>query len=115
MNEGIGGTQQQNQIITEPKENFWEEKLEVPTILRYASQFDYEDAIKSYERWSQESTERKAQEMEIFKGKKEVAANEGETASTVSMSRVSNKADRAQQLQKDATAKYGNDRGKTGK
>ena len=75
----------------------WDEKLEVPHVLRYASELDYEDAVKMHKRWHEEWLERKVAEMEVFTGKKDAAANEGETASTVSMSRVSNKAaDRAQ-------------------
>lgn len=49
-------------------------------------------------RWSEEWREKKAQEMAIFNGKVEVSINEGETASSISQSRMSNKQEKAQKL-----------------
>ena len=40
--------------------------------------------------------------MEIFTGKREVNINEGETASSISQSRISNKGEKATQLAKQA-------------
>ena len=55
--------------------------------------------------------------MELFNGKRDIAINEGETASTISASRISNKQERAEQLAKDAESKFGGgtDKPKTGK
>ena len=45
--------------------------------------------------------------MATFNGKREININEGETASSMSQSRVSNKQEKAQILQKQAQAEYG--------
>lgn len=48
--------------------------------------------------------------MELFNGKREISINEGETASTVSASRISNKQEKAAQLAQDAQREYGGER-----
>lgn len=53
-------------------------------------------------RWSEEWREKKASEMELFTGKREISINEGETASTMSQSRVSNKAEKANAIANEA-------------
>jgi hypothetical protein len=58
-------------------------------------------------RWGEEWKDRKTVEMETFNGKRELNINEGETASSISQSRVSNKAEKANVLAKDAQAQYG--------
>ena len=45
--------------------------------------------------------------METFNGRREININEGETASSMSQSRVSHKADKAQQIAQDAQSKFG--------
>lgn len=45
--------------------------------------------------------------MELFNGKREVNINEGETASSISASRVSNKPEKAAQLALDAQSRFG--------
>ena len=45
--------------------------------------------------------------MEVFSGKRDANINDGETASTVSQSKMSNKAEKAQQLAQDAQSRYG--------
>lgn len=61
---------------------------------------DFKEAENQRKRWKAEWAEKKASEMEIFTGKREVNINEGETASSISQSRVSNKGERASQIAK---------------
>ena len=77
--------------------NFWGESYEVPICHSYSTKEDLTEARLMLKRWSQEWREKKIVEMETFNGKREVNLNEGETASTMSQSRVSaNKTDKAQ-------------------
>ena len=64
----------------------------------YSSQEDLTEARGQLKRWSEEWKEKKIVEMETFNGKREVNINEGETASTMSQSRVSRGADKAATL-----------------
>ena len=59
---------------------------------------DLQEARLSLKRWSEEWREKKMSEMEIFNGKREVNLNEGETASSMSQSKVSNKVEKAKIL-----------------
>ena len=45
--------------------------------------------------------------MDVFSGKRDVNVNDGETASTVSQSKMSNKVEKAQQLAADAQNRFG--------
>ena len=58
-------------------------------------------------RWSDEWKDKKTMEMETFNGKRELNINEGETASSISQSRVSNKADKAAILASEAQKQFG--------
>ena len=76
----------------------------MPVKHTYSTVEDLHQARASLKRWNDEWRERKANEMEIFNGKREVNVNEGETATSVSQSRVSanNKTDTAQKLHQEA-------------
>ena len=91
------------------KTNFFGESIEMPGKLTYSTMEDLQQARASLKRWSDEWREKKSSEMEIFNGKKELNVNEGETATSISQSRVSvNKADRApQQIAQDASKVHG--------
>ena len=45
--------------------------------------------------------------MDVFSGKRDANVNDGETASTVSQSKMSNKIEKAQQLAQDAQSRFG--------
>lgn len=90
------------------KTNFWGEGYEVPLCHSYSTKEDLTEARLHLKRWNAEWREKKIIEMETFIGKRELNVNEGETASTMSQSRVSaNKTDKAQQLAKDAQRRFG--------
>ena len=78
----------------------------MPVKHTYSTQEDLQQARASLKRWSEEWRDKKTSEMEIFNGKREVNVNEGETATSISQSRVSaaqnNKTDKAQKLHQDA-------------
>ena len=75
----------------------------MPVKQTYSTMEDLQQARASLKRWSDEWREKKTSEMEIFNGKREVNVNEGETATSISQSRVSvNKTDKAQQIAQDA-------------
>ena len=76
------------------RKNVWGEDLELPLGHQYSMKEEFSEAKNLLRRWSEEWKERKVNEMEIFNGKKEIG-NDAETASSVSQSRVSNKAERA--------------------
>ncbi len=78
--------------------NLWGEVIEMPLGHSYSTQEDLSQARGQLKRWSDEWKEKKAAEMELFNGKREISINEGETASTVSASRISNKQEKAAQL-----------------
>lgn len=84
------------------KTNFWEENLEVPLSHSYSSTEDLKTARGLLARWAEEWREKKTNEMAIFNGKREVNINEGETASSMSQSRVSNKQEKAQKIAYEA-------------
>ena len=46
-------------------------------------------------RWYDEYKEKRDTEMEVFSGKRDANVNDGETASTVSQSKMSNKVEKA--------------------
>ena len=78
------------------KTNFWGEGYEVPLCHSYSTREDLTEARDLLKRWSEEWLEKKLAEMETFNGKRDFDAKEGETASTMSQSRVSaNKTDKA--------------------
>ena len=79
------------------KKNFWEDRIFVPKSVSYTTEHERKSARKHSMRWNDELVERKQMEMETFNGKRDI--NEGETASTLSQSRVSaNKAEKGQQI-----------------
>lgn len=77
----------------------------MPLSVTYFNQEDMTDARRCLKHWSEEWREKKASEMETFNGKRDI--NEGETASTLSQSRVSNKTGRGQQIAQQSQASYG--------
>jgi len=85
------------------KTNFWEENIEVPLRHSYSNKEDLRVARGCLARWSEEWQDKKAAEMAIFNGKREVSINEGETASSLSQSRVSHTKETA--LRKNEEAK----------
>ena len=90
------------------KTNFFGESIEMPVKQTYSTMEDLQQARASLKRWSDEWREKKSSEMEIFNGKREVNVNEGETATSISQSRVSvNKTNNAQQIAQDASKTHG--------
>jgi hypothetical protein len=89
------------------KTNFYGDSVEMPAGHSYSTQEDLKDARNDLKRWSDELRERKTTEMELFNGKRELNINEGETASSISLSRVSNKQEKAKLLAADAQNKFG--------
>lgn len=90
------------------KVNFFGESIELPVKHTYSTMEDLQQARQSLKRWSDEWREKKSGEMEIFNGKREVNVNEGETATSISQSRVSaNKAEKGKQLAQDAQKQLG--------
>ena len=80
----------------------------MPGKLSYSTMEDLQQARASLKRWSEEWREKKTSEMEIFNDKRELNVNEGETATSISQSRVSvNKTDKAQQIAQDASKVHG--------
>ena len=96
---------------SQTKTNFWDENLEVPLSHSYSSNEDLKNARSCLARWSEEWREKKASEMSIFNGKREININEGETASSMSQSRVSHKQEKANKLAQEAQKEFGGIRG----
>ncbi len=92
------------------RSNFWGELIEMPQSHSYSTQEDLSQARGQLKRWSDEWKEKKIAEMELFNGKREISINEGETASTVSASRISNKQEKAAQLHQDALREHGGEK-----
>ena len=83
------------------KTNFWNESVEVPLNHSYSVAEELTDARMALKRWSEEWREKKAAEMEIFNGKREININEGDS-SVSGVSRHSKKSDQAEKGQKIA-------------
>jgi hypothetical protein len=81
--------------------------LEIPIGHTYLTIEDLNEARGMLKRWSDEWKDKKTMEMETFNGKRELNINEGETASSISQSRVSNKADKAAILASEAQKQFG--------
>lgn len=94
------------------KVNFFGESLEVPLSHSYSTQEDLSEARLMLKRWSDEWKEKKTSEMDIFIGRREIGINEGETASSVSATKVSHNTEKAQQLADDAQRKFGSGKDK---
>lgn len=84
------------------KTNFWGINFEIPLGHSYSTMEDLQEARSNLKRWAEEWREKKAGEMELFTGKREISINEGETASTMSQSKHSNKAEKANALASEA-------------
>ena len=77
-------------------------KFEVPTGHSEPTDVDRKASETLRKRWTEELRLKKSGEMEIFNGRQAVNINEGETASSISQSKVSNKAEKAAKLAQDA-------------